>query len=43
MTPAGGTATVKGMGNNTTVRLALAWLCLLLLLRRGEGQTNVVL
>ena len=41
---AGGTASVEGMGENiTTVRLALAGLCLLLLLRRGEERTNVVL
>ena len=41
---AGGTASVEGMGENiTTVRLALARLCLVIPLRRGEGQTNVVL
>ena len=43
MTPAGGTATVNGVGNYTTVRLALAGLCVVLLLLRGEDRTNVVL
>ena len=41
---AGGTASVEGMGENiTTVRLALAGLCLVFPLRRGEERTNVVL
>ena len=39
-----GTTSVGGMGENiTTVRIAFAGLCLLLLLRRGEERTNVVL